>query len=388
MPPALLAPAHIIGRLRDALSSEPDQALVRARRSSEQLVALVRLGIIALFTISTIVFSILDGQLYLSTVVMGAAAFAYGFLLLLLPQKFFTWWTPWAVSTIDVTFITACLTLLAVFNLPLAAMNNRVTFEAYFVAVTVSAMRFDWRLCLYTAVLSVFQFLGLTAYVATHWDLGSLQTTAHGIFIPVQHVNRLLLLIGNGAAAVAVARWARHLRLMVGTDQLTGLLQRRPFLERIEEELSRADVGRTTLTIAIFDVDQFHEYNRQFGHPEGDRALVRVAEQLKLGVRTTDLVARYGGEEFVVAFPRLDILLASRRVEALRAGIEQMSTGAASGVTVSAGLASWPADGETFQEVLKRADERLYAAKASGRNTVIGPIPLPVRGLASADPGA
>jgi diguanylate cyclase (GGDEF)-like protein len=166
---------------------------------------------------------------------------------------------------------------------------------------------------------------------------------------------------------------------MVGTDQLTGLLQRRPFLERIEEELGRADLSRTSLSIAIFDVDEFHEYNRRFGHLEGDQALIRVAEQLKLGVRTTDLVARYGGEEFVVAFPRLDVQLAARRVEALRSAIEQMPRGLGDGLTVSAGIASWPADGHQFEEVLKRADERLYQAKSSGRNVVIGPLPVPLR---------
>jgi diguanylate cyclase (GGDEF)-like protein len=286
-----------------------------------------------------------------------------------------------------VSFVTATLLFVAVQGFPTAALNNRVAFEAYFVAVTISALRFDWRLSAFTGALTVAQYLGLTAYVSAHWGLETLSSPTHGSFVPVQHANRVLMLVGNGMAAVAVARWARHLRLMVGTDQLTGLLQRRPFLERIEEELSRADIARTSLSIAIFDVDEFHEYNRRFGHLEGDRALIRVSEQIKLGVRTTDLVARYGGEEFVVAFPRLDVQLAARRVEALRAAIEQMPVDAGGPLSVSAGIASWPADGYRFDEVLKKADERLYAAKSAGRNVVIGPLPLPLRSAAP-DPGA
>jgi diguanylate cyclase (GGDEF)-like protein len=193
-------------------------------------------------------------------------------------------------------------------------------------------------------------------------------------------MGRLVMLTAHGAGTIAIAQWARHLRLLIGTDQLTGLLQRRPFFERIDEELERADVGRTQLSIAIFDVDQFKQFNDRFGHLEGDRALQMIGEQLKKAVRTTDLVARYGGEEFVIAFPRMDVQLAMRRADILRAEIESVAIGKDGAVlTVSGGVASWPADGHNFEEVLRRADERLYGAKAAGRNIVIGPRPVPIR---------
>jgi diguanylate cyclase (GGDEF)-like protein len=375
----LTLPAQIVEKLKAALAVESDPALVRARQSSERLVGSVRLAIILLLVASNLLFGLREGEIASGTLLMSAGAVVYGLLLLGFPRRFTGSWVPWTISSIDVTFASGSLVSLVLMGYPTAALNNRVTFEAYFIAVTISALRFDWRLSAYTGILAIAQFLGLTAYVAAHWDLASLESSTHGSFVPAQYLNRMLMLAGNGVAAVAVARWARHLRLMVGTDQLTGLLQRRPFLERIEEELARADLARTTLSIAIFDVDEFHEYNRRFGHLEGDRALVRLAEQLKLGVRTTDLVARYGGEEFVVAFPRLDIQLAARRVEALRAAIEQMPHDTGAGLTVSAGIASWPIDGHQFEEVLKRADERLYQAKGSGRNVVIGPLPVALR---------
>jgi diguanylate cyclase (GGDEF)-like protein len=213
-----------------------------------------------------------------------------------------------------------------------------------------------------------------------HWDLRGLSHPAHGAFVPVQFAGRLIMLGGHGAGTVAVALWARHLRLMIGTDQLTGLLQRRPFYERIEEELERADVSRTQLSVAIFDVDQFKQYNDRLGHLEGDRALQKIGEQLRKAVRTTDLVARYGGEEFVIAFPRMDVGLATRRAEALRAEIAALGLEANGALlTISGGVASWPADGQSFDEVLRRADERLYGAKAAGRNLVIGPRPVSLR---------
>ena len=342
--------------------------------------ASVRLAIIVLLVASNVVFSVANGSFSWVTVAMGAAALLYALVLFVLPRKISAPWLPWAVSTIDISFATGTLAVALVFGHPLSALNNRVTYDTYFVAVTIAALRFDWRLCAFTTVLAIAQFLGLSTYAFMHWDVGALRSDTHGQFFAVQFVNRLLVLGGHGAATIAIAMWARHLRLMIGTDQLTGLLQRRPFLERIEEELSRADVARTTLSVAIFDVDDFKQYNDKFGHLAGDRALQRISEQLRKSVRTTDLVARYGGEEFVVAFPRLEVQLASRRADAVRGEIADMSLGAdGHALTISGGVASWPADGKTFEEVLRMADERLYQAKSSGRNVVIGPLPVSLR---------
>ncbi len=379
-PRRLLPLRDIAHRVRTALAADPDQALVRARGASERLVASVRLGIIVLLVASNVVFSLANGSFAWGTIAMGAAALVYAAILFALPRMTSASWLPWLVSTLDISFATATLAVALVFGHPLSALNNRVTYDTYFVAVTIAALRFDWRLCAFTTLLAMTEFLGLSAYAFANWDIGALRSDTHGRFFAVQFVNRLLVLGGHGAATIAVAMWARHLRLMIGTDQLTGLLQRRPFLERIEEELARADVVRTTLSVAIFDVDEFKHFNDRDGHLAGDRVLQRIGEQLRKSVRTTDLVARYGGEEFVVAFPRLEVQLASRRADGVRSEVAEMGLGADGRVlTISGGVASWPADGATFEEVLKKADERLYQAKSSGRNLVIGPLPVPLR---------
>jgi len=353
---------------------------VRARRGSERLVASVRLGIFLVVAACTLAGG--SRADLLPTLGIAGAAITYGVLLFILQHRVTSAWVPWVVSAIDVSLASSVLLVLVVLGYPLAAVNNRVMFDWYFVAVTLAALRFDWRLCAWTTSLAFAQYLGIFGYVAFHIDLATASSETHGSFVPAQFVGRLLMLGGHGAAVVALTQWARHLRLMVGTDQLTGLLQRRPFFERIEEELQRADMSRTQLSVAIFDVDQFKRFNDLFGHLAGDRALQRIGERLRNSVRTTDLVARYGGEEFVIAFPRMDVELAMRRAEALRSEIGTLQLGPNDApLTISGGVASWPEDGESFEAVLQRADERLYNAKASGRNLIIGPRPV---GLPSA----
>jgi len=375
----------IVERLRAFFADEPDQALVRARASSERLVATVRLSIITLIVSFAIVSSLHQPRLLMLTLPPGLVALGYGYLLLWLAKRVAAPWFPWLVSWIDVTVSSVGIGAFLFVNQPLAVVNNHVLFETYFVAIAISALRYDWRLCAFTTAVAMLEFGGLVAYVALHWDLRSLRSEMLGAFLPVQLITRMLVLAGHGGATVAVAQWARHLRLMIGTDHLTGLLQRRPFLERIAEELSRADPARTVLSVAILDVDEFKRFNDEHGHLEGDRALQALADQLRRSVRTTDLVARYGGEEFVIAFPRLDVQLATRRVELVRAEIDLAGPITAAGrLTVSAGVASWPADGGDFEAVLRSADQRLYQAKRSGRNIVVGPVPTPVRNADSA----
>jgi diguanylate cyclase (GGDEF)-like protein len=296
--------------------------------------------------------------------------------MLLLAVRFSGAWVPWLTTTIDVTLVTAALATNVIGGNPLGAINNRTYFDTYFFVVITSTLRYDWRLSAFAALLALGEFGGLTAYISSQWNLLELESPLHGPFVPTGHALRLFILAAVGGSSVAVARWARHLRLMVGTDHLTGLSQRRPFFERLEEELERASSSRGVLSVALFDVDEFKKFNDTLGHLAGDQALQLLATRLRKSVRTSDLVARYGGEEFVVAFPRMDIDRAVKRADELRVelgGVPLPVGGITRHLTVSAGIASWPADGQTFEEVLGRADERLYEAKRRGRNRVVGP---------------
>jgi len=304
-------------------------------------------------------------------------ALAYAGLLFWWASRSTNPWLPWVSSALDVTVTSAGLAVFLVAGDPLGALNNRVLFEAYFFAIANSALRYDWRLCAFTTAFAGAQILGMTGYAAAHWDLSKLRGPSEE-FVAIRHALRLVLLAAAGASAISVARWARHLRLMVGTDELTGLSQRRPFLERVEEQLTGKALGSKVLSLAVLDVDEFKKFNDAYGHIAGDRALQLLAERLRSAVRATDLVARFGGEEFVVAFPGLDVGQAEARVEHLRVKLAQVAIpvdGTSQWLTVSAGVGSWPVDGATFTEVLAQADARLYEAKRRGRNCVVGPRP-------------
>ena len=144
---------------------------------------------------------------------------------------------------------------------PLGAVNNRIYFETYFFVIVTGTLRYDWRLSAFATLLAVSGFLGITIYVSSHWNLSELENELFGQFHHQTHALRIMLLAGVGVSSVAVAHWARHLRLMVGTDHLTGLSQRRPFLERVHEELERSSSTRATMSLALLDVDEFKRFN-------------------------------------------------------------------------------------------------------------------------------
>lgn len=155
-------------------------------------------------------------------------------------------------------------------------------------------------------------------------------------------------------------------------DDLTGIWNRRKFMEMLQEERMRAERSGSGFAVAILDLDRFKQVNDRFGHLVGDVALKEAAALLQAAMRATDRAARYGGEEFV-------LLLVNINPEALRATVERVREAVggydweriAPGLhmTISIGVAAWR-PGEDVEHVLKRADEALYAAKEAGRNCI------------------
>lgn len=157
-------------------------------------------------------------------------------------------------------------------------------------------------------------------------------------------------------------------------DGLTGVHRRGGFEDRIRQETVRAKTFKTTVGLLLLDIDHFKKLNDRYGHPFGDQVLKRVGEILNASVYETDFVARYGGEEFVVLLPRAEPEGALRKAEAIRRAIEAepFAIGFESvKVTVSIGLAHFPRDAATPEELISQADAAMYAAKSQGRNRVI-----------------
>ena len=197
-----------------------------------------------------------------------------------------------------------------------------------------------------------------------------------------------LLVLFNIATVLLAFRLARHLRQRdraehrlrseASTDALTGLHNRRWFDDKARQEWHRHLRSGGGLAVLMLDIDQFKAYNDHYGHPMGDVALAKVAEQVRLGCRREeDGAARYGGEEFVVILPNTDLEGARKVAEDIRRQVEATALPHARGqrgvVTVSIGVASTSASTvESVEALLKVADENLYRAKEGGRNRVEG----------------
>jgi diguanylate cyclase (GGDEF)-like protein len=155
-------------------------------------------------------------------------------------------------------------------------------------------------------------------------------------------------------------------------DALTGLANQGYFWEFLESEVRRAQRYGRSLALVLIDVDRFKGYNDRHGHLAGDKALVALARALVGGSRSHDLVARYGGEEFAVLLPETALEGGIAFAEKMRERIEAAGIGAALGspLTVSLGVASYPADGARARDLVAAADRELYRAKAAGRNRV------------------
>ncbi|WP_375748211.1 diguanylate cyclase [Vibrio sp. HN007] len=168
----------------------------------------------------------------------------------------------------------------------------------------------------------------------------------------------------------------RKLEYLSETDFLTNLANRRKFFTDIESELRRAKRTEQSMALALIDVDHFKSYNDNYGHPEGDRCLKRLAEILSgFAQRPGDLAARYGGEEFALLLGNMEYDDAVRHVNELRTSIESKKithqhtdTGV---ITVSIGLAVLrPGAAFTSSKLIDMADKALYRAKDNGRNRV------------------
>jgi diguanylate cyclase (GGDEF)-like protein len=184
----------------------------------------------------------------------------------------------------------------------------------------------------------------------------------------------LIVLGGAVVSFLFLKRWGsdRHLGYLAQYDQLTGLINRTLFQDRLNSAIARARREGGLVTVMFLDIDGFKDVNDRFGHSIGDELLRQISSRLVACLRETDTVARLGGDEFTV------ILEGGQRVE--DAGqvatkiLKAIGTPYQIGnrevvVTTSIGIAVYPLDGDTYQDLIKGADTAMYQSKAAGRNT-------------------
>ncbi len=183
-------------------------------------------------------------------------------------------------------------------------------------------------------------------------------------------LNLLTVVARYLAGAIEVARLYDQLKELAAIDSLTGLANRRCFLERLESEIARSCCAGRPLSVALIDLDGFKSVNDAYGHIVGDDVLRQVAQALRSAARESDLVARFGGDEFVLLFPGSAQPGVQRVLRGCRIPeIPVLNGGNRTSINFSWGAATWPDDGRDSAALLQVADARLYAMKHALRSS-------------------
>ena len=185
---------------------------------------------------------------------------------------------------------------------------------------------------------------------------------------------RLLDIISQQVGiAMENAELYQQMQYLANIDGLTGIFNKQYFHEKLTLEFAQAQTEDYKLSLAIFDIDHFKNFNDTYGHLFGDKVLKNISELVKTSLRSTDIVARFGGEEFVILFPHTGINEAYEKIDMLRQKISKTfitDNLVSASITVTFGVASYPETSLSEQDLLRNADDSLYEAKASGRNCV------------------
>ena len=365
-----------------SLWSRPDPVLAQAAVSGELLVAKVRLTLACVLLLIPLIDSLFfpdDPKEAIVGLSLTGGTFLLSLIVfILIRREYNPSWLSFATSSFDVTLVSAALALFLLLNEPHTAVNSKVVFEGYFLALGASSLRYDKRVCIVAGLLAFTEYLSIVTFASTHWNLNSPQYApyAYGMFAWNNQVSRLIIMSTASVLSLALVSRSQKLLQLATRDSLTGLFNRGYVDDRLAVELSRARRYGNVLAIAVIDADRFKSLNDTHGHQAGDLVLRRISLLLQDSFRQSDTVGRYGGEEFVVILPETSLEAAHLKLESVRELIAStaMLLGSKSEpvqVTISVGLACFPEDGREGAELFALADERMFQAKREGRNRTI-----------------
>ncbi len=222
---------------------------------------------------------------------------------------------------------------------------------------------------------------GVSHYISKPWEeFGLLQTVRDGVrqYHLIMESRRQQEIINqqNAELRSLLSRLTdqnMELERLASTDALTGLTNRRRFLEFFEKERNRTQRYGGDLSLIMFDIDHFKRVNDTWGHSAGDAVLCEIARETDLVLRVTDTAARYGGEEFVILLPETELtgalLIADRLRQLVSDTVIAQEQGILISITVSIGVAMIGPE-ESCDGFLNRTDQAMYLAKTNGRNRV------------------
>jgi diguanylate cyclase (GGDEF)-like protein len=365
------------------LWSPPDGYLLDAGTSAELMIAQVRLALTTVLLLVPLTNLVISGPSERSSHIAGLIITSLAVAIALAAYRVVQrgqreQWLPLATSLMDVSLVSLALLTFSLIGDPHQAVNSKVTFETYFLAIGATCLRYDLRVSVIAGFVAMVEYAIVLMVVVLFHDLNSLQYApwVYGRFYWSDQASRLILLtLHTILCSMIVYRLQRHRRLS-NSDRLTGLFNRAYFEDFLAAEVRRSRRYSRSFAVAMVDIDRFKNFNDTYGHAAGDMALKAVAVTIQRALRRSDLVARYGGEEMVLVMPETTLGAARKRLEGVREAVageairipkrdEQVR------ITVSAGVACWPVDGEDPDDLLHIADARLFHAKALGRNRVV-----------------
>jgi diguanylate cyclase (GGDEF)-like protein len=216
----------------------------------------------------------------------------------------------------------------------------------------------------------------MTGYASTETAVESMKLGASDYITKPFNLDQIKIVVAKTLERSRLRKKAEEGELykqLSRIDGLTELYNYTFFQQLLKTETERAKRYGHELSLLMIDIDDFKDYNDQNGHPAGDEALKKLARIMSRAVRGCDYIARYGGDEFVVVLPETDQSEAKVIGERLRLLVKKTAFKPKSAkkqweFTVSVGLATYPGDAQTGEDLVKRADEALYQAKALSRN--------------------
>lgn len=257
------------------------------------------------------------------------------------------------------------------------------------VAQLKKSMRNGMRAATWFSIVLLVAFAGFNLFRSTAILVIGTSTDPH-VPNPLEVVAAVVFLstglgIGFGMFWITSSEIRMKLEALANVDPLTGLSNRRSFLEFCERELLISTRAGRPFSLVLLDVDNFKQINDRYGHEAGDSVLRETVVKLRNGVRNIDVLGRWGGEEFVALLPGADAEAALIVAERLRRSVESMSIASPKArnadepaniqVTISLGVATYNSgmnDGKkTIEALFRRCDEALYQAKSEGRNRVV-----------------
>ncbi len=345
--------------------------------SGEQTVARIRLALVAgLFAwpvFQLVLYRTINPDLLIGFSAAGVVLILAIVFYLLARHSRFHPWLSYVTSVSDVTLVSAILVTFLKFSNPLVAANSRVLWALYLLAIGISTLRPRRGIVILVTLVAIGEYFAIALYADLRWNLADSTFVAAGYnyFDWFSQAGRIILMGATGILTTVLVKRISYISRLAGTDSLTGIFNRTYFNLHLAEEIQRARRYRHPLSLAIVDIDNFKAINDTFGHDFGDKVLILITLRLKRGLRASDILFRHGGDELAVMMPETSAHAAhqvlTRIVETVHAiHLKDHS------LSISIGIATWPADARNGSALIQVADDHLYTAKRGGRNCIVG----------------